>query len=324
MSDAQPPKVPAPGAAAPTSAEPDEPGAPDGSASLRSWLIAGAVALLVVGGIGFVVSRGDGETDAGTAAVAGTTDEAGAGAGAAAGRGGFGGGAFGTLLSVDGATLTVESADLEGSTSEVTIETDDETQFLETVDGELADLAVGDDVVVAADGDAETSEGGEVEATSVTVGGGVAGSGMPGGAAGELPEGFEPPADGELPEGFEPPADGELPEGAGPGMGGALTVGTITSVDDASFSVETEDGESVTVLVGDDTTISVTEEVTIDDLAEGDELQAQGEQDDDGVVAADVVRIGGFGGGFPGGPGGQPGAGAGAGAGADAGDGEEL
>jgi hypothetical protein len=100
-------------------------------------------------------------------------------------------------------------------------------------------------------------------------------------------------------------------------MGGGFTSGTVTAVDEEGFTVETEDGESVTVAVSDDTSYSVTEEIAIDDLAEGDEVQAQGETDDDGVVSAEVVRVGDVGaafaggGGFPGGGGpGAPGAGA--------------
>ena len=110
-------------------------------------------------------------------------------------------------------------------------------------------------------------------------------------ADGELPDGFEPPADGELPDGFEPPEGFDPSQGGGPGGGqGVPTAGEITAIDDGSVTVDV-DGESVMVTVTEDTTVIVTEERSLADLAEGDDIVAVGETTDD-VLTATSIRLG--------------------------------
>ncbi|MCB1039182.1 MAG: hypothetical protein KDA94_06590, partial [Acidimicrobiales bacterium] len=68
------------------------------------------------------------------------------------------------------------------------------------------------------------------------------------------------------------------------------------------MTVTTSEGDTVTVTLSDDTTISVSEQIEVADIAEGDTISAMGETADD-VVTATTIRVGdaGFGGGFPGG-----------------------
>ncbi len=56
-------------------------------------------------------------------------------------------GVRGTIAAIDGTTLTLDSTDPSGDESTVTVETTDETAFRETVEGTLADIAVGDNIV---------------------------------------------------------------------------------------------------------------------------------------------------------------------------------
>jgi hypothetical protein len=85
--------------------------------------------------------------------------------------------------------------------------------------------------------------------------------------------GFQPP------DGFEPPAGGEFPGGGpGGGLGGAagLSVeGTITEVDGGTITLELEDGQTVTVAIGDETTFSREELANRDDLAAGVSVRVQ-------------------------------------------------
>lgn len=96
------------------------------------------------------------------------------------GRGGFGGfpgggATFGTIASVDGDTLTI--TDASGKT--VTIKVPSSATVTANTEVSLADLAVGDTVVVRG----ETADDGTVTATTVTEGSG----GFPGGFGGGQP-----------------------------------------------------------------------------------------------------------------------------------------
>lgn len=98
--------------------------------------------------------------------------------------------------------------------------------------------------------------------------------------------------------GFDRTAMGDAP--AGGGMGD-FTSGTIVSVDGSTITLELEDGSSVTVSTADDTTVTQTQDATVSDLAEGDEITVVGAADDDGNVSATSISEGarGFGGGTP-------------------------
>jgi len=108
------------------------------------------------------------------------------------------------------------------------------------------------------------------------------------------------------------PGGGNLPGGTGanggnlPG-GDGFTAGTIQSVDGDTIYVETADGETVEVRTSGDTDVQVTSEGSVDDLAEGETVIVQGDQQEDGSLDATSIAEGGLGlgGGFPGAPGGN-------------------
>ena len=156
----------------------------------RSWAIAGAVvAVLAVAAVFFLGGSGD---DAKTAdgATAATDQAAGFPAGGGAGPGL---GARGTITSIEGSTITVESEDPSGSSTTTTVETTADTTVTESIEGSLDDLDVGDRVVAVG----EDGDDGGLAASTISEGDGAGFGQGPGGPAG----GFEPPADGELPEG---------------------------------------------------------------------------------------------------------------------------
>ena len=112
-----------------------------------------------------------------------------------------------------------------------------------------------------------------------------------------------PPSTGP-PSTWSPPDGGDDgPVGPG-GVRGFPTAGEITSIDGDTLTVETDDGEAVTVRLTDDTAVSVTQDLSVDDLEEGDEVRVMGETDDD-VVTAAVIQVGDAG--FTGPMGGPPG-----------------
>lgn len=266
--------------------------------SARTWMAAGALAALVVV-VGVVLMGRGGSDDAETATDESSADSApGFGPAGASGRG-----AFGEVTAIDGSTLTVESGDPSGSTTTLSVDASADTVITESVEGTVADLAVGDSVIVVGE---ETETG--VAATSLVEGGG-AGFGFGGGAPGagrtppegEIPEGFDPPADaqppGEVPEGAEP---GDRPEGA---PRGGFTAGDIVSIHDTGLTVETAEGEQVQVTVSASTTVTVSVERTLADIAVGDTISASGETDGT-EVTAETIQIGA--GGMPGAGGSMP------------------
>jgi len=268
----------------PEGPEPTSPKKP----SARTWTAAGALAALVVVVGVVLLSRGGSDDPDTTTAESSEDDAPGFGPAGASGRG-----ALGEVTAIDGSTLTVESAVPSESTTTLSVVASAETVITESVDGTIADLAVGDSLVVIGE---ETEAG--VTATSVVEGGGL-GAGFGGGAPGaggappegEAPEGFEPLADAQ------PPADGEVPEGAEPGDGpdgappGGFTTGEIVSIDDTGLMVETEGGEQVQVTVSSSTSVAVTVERTLADIAIGDSISASGETDGT-VVTAETIQIG--------------------------------
>jgi hypothetical protein len=291
----------------------------------RSWwwlaaAAAAAAAVVVAVGVGVQVTRDD---DSGSGSGVATDGNAPGQGGGPGGPGGFGGGTGGTITKIDPDALTLVVETGSGATVEVTAT--DDTTVSETVEGSADDLAVGDDVLVVG----SESGDGAIAAEQVVAGGdGMAfGGDRPDPGEGGFPAGA-PPGDGELPEGFDPgQGRGEPPEGFDPGQGGGgpgqgggpggFRSGTIESIDAGSLSVRTADDETVTVTLSSSTAVLVSQELSFDDLATGDEITVTGQGEaDDGAVEAVVIRRGdggfGFGGGFPGGVG--PGGG-------DAGDG---
>jgi len=240
-------------------------------------------AAVVIGG-----GSGSGSNDGATASAAN------AGTGNVVGYGQFpgGGGGFpggmgtaGTVSAIDGSTLTVTGQD----DTETTVKTTDDTTVTRTSEGELSDLAVGDNVVVMGE-----TDGDAVAAQTITDSGDQAATttfrGPGGGQEGTPPSGA-PDGSGE----GQAPPDGQ---GFPGGQGGMPTAGEITKIDGGTITVKTADGTIVTVTTSDDTTVSVTEEIEVSDIAEGDTVVVMGETADD-VVTADAIRVGDLGaGGF--------------------------
>lgn len=113
--------------------------------------------------------------------------------------------------------------------------------------------------------------------------------------AANLPGNF--PGGGNLPGGGTGANGGNFPGGGG------FTAGTIQSIDGDTIYVETADGETVEVRTSGDTDVQVTSEGSVDDLAEGETVVVQGDEQDDGSLDATSIAEGGFGGGgFPGAP----------------------
>ena len=110
---------------------------------------------------------------------------------------------------------------------------------------------------------------------------------------------------GNLPGGGNFPGGGTGANGGNFPGGGGFTAGTIQSVDGDTIYIETADGETVEVRTSGDTDVQVTSEGSVDDLAEGETVIVQGDQQDDGSLDATSISEGGFGlgGGFPGAPG---------------------
>lgn len=294
---------------------------PDATASAkrswRTWAAAAAVAVLIAGGGGYAISRSDGG-DGGTAVAAGEAGDAtGSAPGAASGPGGGDGtprgmGTAGTIAALDGDSFTIEvAATDQAEATTLTVRTSDDTTFTETADGDLTDLAVGD--TIRATG--ETTDAGVTASTVVDSGDDeLAGPGA--GMGGPPPDGVPT---GELPappDGADGAPTGTPPEGMGGGRGGPGAMGaagTITAIDGDVLTVESADGTEVAVTLTEETTISVTTVVTLDDLAAGDTVLVIGATAD-GTVDATAVRAGelpsgGFGGGGPVPPAGAPPAG---------------
>jgi hypothetical protein len=203
-------------------------------------------------------------------------------------------GAAGTITAIDGKTLTLETHDFSGDTGTAKVVTTDDTKFTEMADGKVADIKVGDNVLVTTD---DTTGAASVTATNIV-------------DNGDQPAGFFRPRSGNGADGQAPP-DGQTPpdgQNAGPGLrnfaDGGLRAGEVTKVDGSTITIKTVQGDPVTVATNADTKISVTKTISLSDLEVGDTVRAEGSTTD-GTVNADSVRkgdLGGFRGAFPGGP----------------------
>lgn len=102
------------------------------------------------------------------------------------------------------------------------------------------------------------------------------------------------------------------PEGGGAGNGGTgggnggngngglrgpgdVTFGTVESVDGDTVTLKTQDGTTVTVKTDSDTSVTVTRDGTLSDLAEGGTVVVRGSKGEDGSIDADSVSEGGGG-----------------------------
>jgi preprotein translocase subunit YajC len=262
-------------------------------------VVAGAVTAVVAVGAAIALGAADGGSSSGVAASASAAADAEQPASGVRGRG-----TAGTVASTDGSTLEVETED--GTV--VKVSTGDDTIVTEVVDGTVQDLELGTQVRILGEQDGDT-----VLATAV-ISSGDADLAGPGAGTMTPPDGMEPPERMEPPEGMEPPTGSEgmaPPQGGSAGPGGG-TGGEILEIGDDQLTIATADGETVTVAVTADTTVSITEQRSVGDIVEGDSVVVMGEAGDAGV-AATSIRIGELGfGGFPGGamPGREPSTGA--------------
>lgn len=276
-----------------------------------SWIVASVVTLVAVVGVMLVLDRFGGSdataSNEATAQSQGSGQAQGQGAGGQGGGpgAGFGGfGTFGEVTGIDGDTLTVATQGRDGASGSATVVTSSETTVSETVDGTLADIVVGDTVVVIGE---QTDDG--ITAQSINVGGGAMSGGFPGGgfpgggAGGGIPTDLPTDIPTDMPTGM--PTNGMRPQG---GPGGGFTAGEVVAVTDASLTLQTEDGETVEVTAASDVTVRVTEDRAVSDIELGDTISAMGETVDDQIQATSIT-IGelGFGGGM-GGFGRRPGA----------------
>ncbi len=255
----------------------------------------------------------------------------------ASGQGAPGGrgfpGASGEVVAVTGSTAQVQSQRGGQATGQTAVSWSDSTAFTQEVSGSLDDVTVGSCVMVRGDQDSGSSDG-TVTAATVRItaaDGDSCATGMPGGRSGQAGEMPSPP------EGMPSPPEG-MPEGGpggsgrGPGeFGGAF--GKVTAVGSSGFTVESSlpgapgsdsgstETSTVEVTVGSATTYTTQADAEAGDVKVGVCLQARGESDSAGAIAATTVSLSqpvdgscsGFGmGGFPGGPG-SGGAGAGSG-----------
>lgn len=270
------------------------------SQSRKQWIAAGIATVVVVGAafFGMQAMKSDSSDSSTTADSNASAASAPDGSQRPAGAPGT----RGTIKKIDGSTLTVETSD--GETVKVT--TNDETTVTETDDGSVSDIAVGDNLLVTG-----TSAGSQTEAERIVdmgsedVGDGFAGAGPRGN--GQFPGNGEFPGNGQFPGGDSGNAPQNPPDGAPPnGNFTPPVMGSVTSIDDGTITLETAQGETVTVTTTSSTEVTVRRAAEVSDLAEGDTVLVIGETSGDTVEASAISEgdMGGFpgGGGFPGAP----------------------
>jgi hypothetical protein len=78
--------------------------------------------------------------------------------------------------------------------------------------------------------------------------------------------------------------------GNGAFPGGGATFGTIKSIDGNTITLETANGDTVTVHVGSDTAIQVTKNGSLSDLETGDSVVVAGAQNDGSIDANSITE----------------------------------
>lgn len=251
---------------------------PPATKNRRAWWIAAAVAVLVVGGalLGAKLLSGGSNASASTRP-----------ANAVGGPNGLGrGGSFGTLQSIDGATLTV--ATFNGQTTAVV--TTNSTKFFKSATGALSDIKVGDRVTAMGTPNGTNA----LTAQQIT---------DQGNAAPGFGQRQRPPANGNgngngnrinrFPNG--------APNGAPPAVRGpafdpnSFANGTVKSISGDTVVVTQRDGSTKTVTTSPTTTINVFKAATLKDLVTGQQVIVTGKTDKNGTLAATSVREGDFG-----------------------------
>ncbi len=83
------------------------------------------------------------------------------------------------------------------------------------------------------------------------------------------------------------------PRTAGGAQYGRPINGQITSLDNTTLTVKSQDGSSKTVIFSDSTVVNQTQTASVSDLAIGDQVMVIGQQDTSGTVTAQTISIGG-------------------------------
>lgn len=203
------------------------------------------------------------------------------------GRGDFPG-ASGEIAAVDGSTAQVQSQ----VSGQVAVSWTGSTDFTKQVAARLADVKVGDCVMVAS-GQRAGSDGGSadstVAATTVRISEKTDGSCAPGGPGGG-PGGA--PDRTELPEGATPPDGGDQPRVRS--FGGAF--GEVTAVSASGFTVDSarpgsDNTASTKVTVRGTTTYSQQAKGAASDVKVGGCMTATGKTDDTGAITATAIQL---------------------------------
>ncbi len=266
--------------------------------SRRTWMIAGAVGVVVlaVGGFFGVKALAGGGSSTSTAANAPT----------AGGQGGAGRrGTIGTLQSIDGSTLTVATFNrgagganggggaAAGVGNTTTVTTGSSTKFYKTVSGALSDIKVGDRVTAMGTpaGD-NTVTAARITDIGTMNAGGFAGFGGGNGGGRRFRNGNNPNGNGAPPS--------SLPNGGTRPDPNSFANGTVKSISGTTLTVADAQGATKTVNTTGATTYMVLKSVSINDLQTGQLVVISGKTNSDGTVSANTVAegvVGGFGGG---------------------------
>ena len=190
-------------------------------------------------------------------------------------------GASGEIAAVDGSTAQVQSR----MSGQVAVSWTSSTTFTKQVSAKLADVQVGDCVMVGSGETESNDDRSAVTATTVRINEKTDGSCAPAGPAGG-------PSRTELPEGATPP-DGEGQPRIRR-VGGAF--GEVTAVSASGFTVESampgsDDATKVKVTVTGTTTYTQQAKGSSADVKVGGCMTATGKTDDTGAMSATSVQL---------------------------------
>lgn len=91
-----------------------------------------------------------------------------------------------------------------------------------------------------------------------------------------------------------PPADGACDDGLRGGRRGPGAGGEVTAIGDSSLTLETPNGDSLTVNVSDETVVRLVEsqsDGSLSDIEVGDNVRVRGQRNDDGSVDAVAIMV---------------------------------
>ncbi len=181
----------------------------------------------------------------------------------------FGGGASGTIASINGSTLTLSTQQ-----GDVTVNVDANAVIQKTVGGSLSDLQTGQFVTVIGTADAS----GNVAATSISLRGV------------ETPR-FTPQPGATPNQGGSGRFSGTPAPRTPNGTSGNGVFGTISAANGNTLTITTVQSQQVTVTVGSSTRISKTVSGTLSDLQVGEPVTVGGAPDSYGTIQATFITI---------------------------------